>query len=302
MCYNHILYAIICSFMFDIWFHGDESHETRAMTRATVEQNAPVDAFARRQASTIKRHATQVKTTRLVNDEPPVTASNEALVEEFVDAQSQEDTRPISIPPYRMALTKLQGLKDQVEDLLSNGLICPNVSPLGPLVLFVRKKDGSLKLCIDYRQLYKIDLHSSYHQLKIRQEDVPKTGFYTKYGHYEFLVMSFGLTNALATFMDMMNWVVKPYLDIWTILWWYSLTTFWYTREVKKDEQHLKIVLQVLRDHRLYTKFSKCKFWLDSVSFLCHVISKEGVMVDPKKIEAVEKWPRLISVMEIRSF
>ena len=154
-------------------------------------------------------------------------------------------TKPISIPPYIMAPAELKELKAQLEELLSKGFIRPSTSPWGALVLFVKKKDGSLRLCIDYRQLNratirnqypllridelfnqlqgswvysKIDLRSSYHQLKVRENDVSKTAFRTRYGHYEFLVMPFGLTNAPAAFMDLMNRVFSPYLDKFVIV------------------------------------------------------------------------------------
>ena len=149
-------------------------------------------------------------------------------------------TEPISIPPYRMAPIELRELKAQLEELLSKGFIRPSISPWGAPVLFVKKKDGSLWLCIDYMQLNKvtirnqyplpridelfdqlqgsrlyskIELRSGYHQLRVQEGDVPKTAFRTRYGHYEFLVMPFGFTNAPAAFMDLMNRVFQPYLD-----------------------------------------------------------------------------------------
>ncbi|EOY20476.1 Uncharacterized protein TCM_046344 [Theobroma cacao] len=144
------------------------------------------------------------------------------------------------------------------------------------------------------------DLRSGYHQLRIRNEDIPKTAFRTRYGHYEFLVTSFGLTNAPAAFMDLMNRVFKPYLDKFVVVFINDILIYSKSRE--EHEQHLKIVLQTLREYRLYAKFSKCEFWLESVAFLGHVVSKDGVQVDPKKVEAVEKWPRPTLFTEIRSF
>ncbi|XP_049378066.1 LOW QUALITY PROTEIN: uncharacterized protein LOC125842802 [Solanum stenotomum] len=221
----------------------------------------------------------------------------------------EPDTRPISIPPYRMAPAELRELSAQLEDLLGKGFIRPSVSPWGAPVLFVKKKDGTMRMCIDYRQLNKvtvknrypmpriddlfdqlqgaavfskIDLRSGYHQLRIRAADIPKTAFRTRYGHYEFLVMSFGLTNAPAAFMDLMTRVFRPYLDLFVIVFIDDILT--------------------LRDQRLYAKFSKCEFWLESVAFLGHVVSKEGIRVDPAKIEAIRDWHRPTSVTEIRSF
>ena len=174
------------------------------------------------------------------------------------------DTQSISIPPYRMAPAELKELKEQLKDLLDKGFIRPSVSPWGAPVLFVRKKDGSLRMCIDYRQLNKvtiknkyplpriddlfdqlqgasyfskIDLRSGYHQLKVRECDIPKTAFRTRYGHFEFLVMSFGLTNAPAAFMDLMNRVFRPYLDMFVIVFINDILV--YPRSEDEHSDHL---------------------------------------------------------------
>jgi len=236
-------------------------------------------------------------------------------------------TQPISIPPYRIAPKELKELQKQLQELLDKGFIRPSSSPWGAPVLFVKKKDGTLRLCIDYRQLNrvtvrnkyplpriddlfdqlqgakcfsKIDLRSGYHQLKIKHEDIPKTAFRTRYGHYEFLVMSFGLTNAPAAFMDLMNRVFKPFLDKFVIVFIDDILV--YSKSQEEHEDHLRSTLQKLREHQLFAKFSKCEFWLDKVAFLGHVISRDGVHVDPSKVEAVQNWPRPTSVTEIRSF
>ncbi|KAH0705935.1 hypothetical protein KY285_010456 [Solanum tuberosum] len=195
------------------------------------------------------------------------------------------DTQPISIPPYRMAPAKLKELKEQLKDLLDKGFIRPSVSPWGSPVLFVKKKDGSLRMCIDYRQLNKvtiknkfpmpkiddffdqlqgvsnfsnIDLRLGYHQLKVRDSDILKTTFRTQYGHYEFLVMSIGLTNALAAFMDLIK-RFKQYLDMFIIIFIDDILI--YFRNEEEHVNHLWIVLQTLKDRQLFTKFSKCEFW-----------------------------------------
>ncbi|KAH0641913.1 hypothetical protein KY290_033526 [Solanum tuberosum] len=236
-------------------------------------------------------------------------------------------TRPISIPPYRMAPAELRELKSEIQELLDKGVIHPSASPWGAPVLFVKKKKGSMRMCIDYRQLNrvtirnkyplprvddlydqfhgasvfsKINLRSGYHQLKIRPEDVPKMAFRTRYGHYEFLVMSFGLSNAPGTFMSLMNGVFKPFLYSFMIVFIDNILV--YSKREEEHADHLCIVLGVLGKQRLYAKFSKCEFWLNSVAFLGHVVSKEGVMVDPQKIEAVKNWVRSSSVTEVRSF
>ena len=236
-------------------------------------------------------------------------------------------TEPISKAPYRMAPLELKELKVQMEELMSKGFVRPSTSPWRAPVLFVKKKDGSLRLCIDYRELNKvtirnqyplpriddlfdqlqgarvfskIDLRSSYHQLKIQSEDVPKTAFKTRYGHYEFLVMPFGLTNAPAVFMDLMNRIFQPYLDQFVIVFIDDILI--YSGSKEDHEEHLRVVLQILRENQLYAKFSKFQFWLDSVAFLGHVISAEGVYVDPQKIEAIVNWKPPTNVTEIRSF
>ncbi|CAL8163124.1 unnamed protein product [Prunus armeniaca] len=218
-------------------------------------------------------------------------------------------TNPIHQPPYRKAPAELHELKIQLQELVDLGFIRPSVSPWGAPVLFVKKKDGTMRLCIDYRQLNKvtvrnryplpriddlfdqlkgakyfskIDLRSGYHQLRVREEDIPKTAFRTHYGHYEFLVMPFGLTNAPAVFMDLMNRVFRPYLDRFVIVFIDDILT--------------------LRRKQLYAKFSKCQFWLDRVVFLGHVISAEGIYVDPRKVEAVMNWVQPTSVTKVRSF
>ncbi|KAL0537135.1 hypothetical protein IC582_026105 [Cucumis melo] len=239
----------------------------------------------------------------------------------------ESGTVPISRVPYRMAPAELKELKVQLQELLDKGFIRPSVSPWGAPVLFVKKNDGSMRLCIDYRELNKvtvknryplpriddlfdqlqgatvfskIDLRSGYHQLRIKDGDVPKTTFRSRYGHYEFIVMSFGLTNAPAVFMDLMNRVFREFLDTFVIVFIDDILI--YSKTEAEHEEHLRIVLQTLRDNKLYAKFSKCEFWLKQVSFLGHVVSKAGVSVDPAKIEAVTGWTRPSTVSEVRSF
>ena len=236
-------------------------------------------------------------------------------------------TAPIYVTPYRMAPTELRELKTQLQELLEKGYIRPSISPWGAPTLFVKKKDGTLRLCIDYRQLnrvtiknkyplprvddlfdqlqgarvfIKIDLRSGYHQLRIENADVQKTAFRTRYGHYEFLVMPFGLTNAPAVFMALMNKVFQPYLDKFVIVFIDDILV--YSRDEKEHANHLRLVLQTLREKQLYAKFNKCEFWLDQVVFLGHIVSGEGIKVDPKKIEAVLNWEPLKNVPELRSF
>ena len=193
--------------------------------------------------------------------------------------------------------------------------------------MFVKKKDGTMRLCIDYRELNKvtiknkyqlpriddlfdqlqgalvfseIDLRSGYHQLKIKEGDVQKTAFRTRYGHYEFLVMPFGLTNAPAAFMDLMNRVFKEFLDKFVIVFIDDILV--YSKSHEEHKEHLRVVLRILKEKKLYAKFKKCEFWLEQVTFLGHVVSKDGILVDPGKVEAVSNWPRPTTVSEVRSF
>ena len=234
---------------------------------------------------------------------------------------------PASITPYRMAPLELKELKFQLQELLEKGFIRPSVSPWGAPVLFVKKKDGTLRLCIDYRQLNKltiknkyplpriddlfdqlkgasifskIDLRSGYHQLRIKDADVHKTAFRTRYGHYEFLVMPFGLTNAPAAFMDLMNRVFRPYVDQFVVVFIDDILVYSKDREI--HDTHLRVVLETLRKEHLYAKLSKCEFWMNEVSFLGHIVSKEGIRVDPNKIEVVVEWKQTRNVTEVRSF
>jgi hypothetical protein len=213
---------------------------------------------------------------------------------EFV-IELQPGTAPISKRPYHMPPKELAELKTQLQELLDKGYIRPSSSPWGCPALFVKKKDGSLRMCVDYRPLNavtiknkyllpridvlfdqlacakvfsKINLRSGYDQIKIRPCDIPKTAFSTRYGLYEFLVMSFGLTNAPAYFMYLMNSVFMTELDNFVVVFIDDIII--YSKSEKDHAKHLRVVLQRLRDHKLYAKFSKCKFWLKSVKFFGH--------------------------------
>ncbi|KAA0061818.1 pol protein [Cucumis melo var. makuwa] len=190
-----------------------------------------------------------------------------------------------------MALAERKELKVQLQELLDKGFIRPSVSPCGAPVLFVKKKDGSMCLCIDYRELNK---------LRIRDSDISKTAFRSRYGHYEFIMMFFNLTNAPAVFMDLMNRVFKDFLNKFVIIFIDDILV--YSKIEVEYEDHLLQVLRTLRANKLYAKFFKCEFWLKKVSFLGHVVSSDEVSIDPAKIEAVTSWPRPSTVNEIRSF
>jgi len=146
----------------------------------------------------------------------------------------------------------------------------------------------------------KIDLRSGYHQILVRPEDAQKTAFRSRYGHYEYVVMPFGVTNAPAIFMDYMNRIFRPYLDQFVVVFIDDILIYSESRE--EHAEHLRVVLGILREHQLYGKLSKCEFWLEEVQFLGHVISTQGIAVDPAKIETVVKWERPQTVSEVRSF
>ncbi|GJT40492.1 putative reverse transcriptase domain-containing protein [Tanacetum coccineum] len=237
------------------------------------------------------------------------------------------DASPVVKSPYRLAPSEMLELSNQLKELQEKGFIRPSHSPWGAPVLFVKKKDGAMRMCIDYRELNKltiknryplpriddlfdqlqgaccfskIDLRSGYHQLRVREEDIPKTAFRTRYGHFEFTVMPFGLTNAPAIFMDLMNRVCKPYLDKFVIVFIDDILI--YSKSEEEHEVHLKTILDLLKKEKLYAKFSKCEFWLKEVQFLGHVVNRDGIHVDPSKVESVKNWKTPESSTEIRSF
>ncbi|GKB89085.1 reverse transcriptase domain-containing protein [Tanacetum coccineum] len=234
---------------------------------------------------------------------------------------------PVAKSPYRLAPSEMQELSAQLQELQDKGFIRPSHSPWGAPVLFVKKKDGALHMCIDYRELNKltiknhyplpiiddifnhlqgaryfskIDLRSGYHQFRVHEDDIPKTAFRTRYGHFEFTVMPFGLTNAPTVFMDLMNRVCKPYLDKFVIIFIDDILV--YSKSKDEHEVHLRLVLELLKKEELYAKFSKCEFWLQEVQFLGHVVNQNGIHVDPSKIEAVKNWKAPTTPFEIRSF
>ncbi|KAI3819888.1 hypothetical protein L1987_13741 [Smallanthus sonchifolius] len=173
--------------------------------------------------------------------------------------------KPIAKAPYQLAPPKMKELMTQLQELLDKGFIRLSVSPWGAPILFVKKKDGSMRMCIDYRELNKLTIknRSGYHQLKVKDDDIPKTVFHTRYGHYEFTVMSFGLTNAPAAFMDLMNRVCRPFLDRSVIMFIDDILI--YSRSECDHACHLRDILEVLRREKLFAKFSKCAFWLREI-------------------------------------
>jgi hypothetical protein len=239
----------------------------------------------------------------------------------------QPSTAPIAMAPYKMSHVEMKELKVQLQGLLEKGYIRPSTSPWGCSTLFVKKKDKELHLCVDYRPLNvvtiknkyplpridilfdqlagaqvfsKIDLCFGYHQIKINAKDIPKTAFMMRYGLYEYLVVSFGLMNALTHFMYLMNSIFMSELDQFAMVSIDDILVC--SRSMEEHEEHLQIVLQHLREHQLYAKFSKCEFWIKEVPFLGHVVSPEGIVVDPGKVKEVLEWKSPMTVSKVRSF
>jgi hypothetical protein len=234
---------------------------------------------------------------------------------------------PPSRPTIRLSATELAELKKQLTELEAAGFIRPSKSPFGAPILFVKKKDGTMRMCVDYRALNritvknsyplprvdelfdrlqgarffsKIDLRSGYHQIRIAPEDVPKTAFRTRYGHYEFLVLPFGLTNAPATFMHLMHQALRPLLDECALVFLDDILI--YSKTLEEHKQHVRRVLDALREQKLFAKESKCEFFKHEVEFLGHIVGREGVRMMEDKVEAVRAWPTPRSVRDVRAF
>jgi hypothetical protein len=226
-----------------------------------------------------------------------------------------------------MPPNELAELKTQLQDLLEKGFIRPSSSPWGCPTIFVKKKDQTLRMCMDTRPLNevtiknkyplprinilfdqltgarvfaKIDLRSGYHQIRIRPKDIPKTAFTTRYGLFEYLVMSFGLTNPLAHFTYLMNSIFMPELDKFMVAFIDDILI--YSKNEEEHAKHLRIVLTRLREHLLYAKFSKCVFWLEKIQFLGHVLSTKGIAVEPNKVKDILEWKPPTTVHQVRSF
>ncbi|GKB00878.1 putative reverse transcriptase domain-containing protein [Tanacetum coccineum] len=203
---------------------------------------------------------------------------------------------PVARAPYRLTPSEMKNLSDQLQEFSNKGFIRQSSSPWGASVLIDDLFDqlqGSIIYC-------KIDLRSGYHQLIVREEDILKKTFRTRYGHYKFQVMPFGLTNAPTVFMDLMNRVCKPYLDKFVIVFIDDILI--YSRNKKEHEEHLKVILELLKKEELYAKLSKCELWIPKVQFLSHVINSQGIHIDPAKIESIKDWASPKTPMEIRQF
>jgi hypothetical protein len=238
-----------------------------------------------------------------------------------------DGAKPVSQPPYRMSPIELEELRRQLKELLEAKFIKPSKSPYGAPVLFQKKKDGTLRMCNDYRALNKqtvknkypipliadlfdrlhgakvfskLDLRKGYYQVRIAEGDEPKTAIITRYGSFEFLVMPFGLTNAPATFCTLMQRVLAEFIDKFVVVYLDDIVV--YSNSMKEHEGHLRLVFKALRANNLYVKEEKCSFGLDEVSFLGHVVGNGKIQMDPQKIKAIVEWETPSKTTELRSF
>jgi hypothetical protein len=236
-------------------------------------------------------------------------------------------TPPISKRSYRMLVNELVELKKQIMKLQEKGFICPSSSPWGAPIMCVEKKDETQRMCVDYQSLNevtmknkyplprikdlfdqmkgarvfsKIDLRSVYHQVKIRESNIPKTTFRTRYGLYEHTMISFKLTNAPAYFMYLLNNVFIEYLDTFVMVFIDNILV--YSKSEEEHVEHLRLVLEKLRGNQVYAKSTKCEFWLNKVAFFGHVIYTGGISVDPSKVKDVLDWKSSQNVLEVCSF
>lgn len=239
----------------------------------------------------------------------------------------KEGAQPVSVRPYRYAYFEKDEIEKIVCELLQSRVIRPSQSPFSSPVLLVRKVDGSWRLCVDYRALNhitvkgkfpipvidelmdelngakifsKLDLRSSYHQIRVKADDVLKTAFRTHEGHYEFLVMPFGLTNAPSSFQALMNEVFKPYMRKFILVFFDDILV--YSKGLAEHLEHLEITLSLLQQHQLFAKKSKCRFACTEIEYLGHVISDQGVRADPIKLQSMVSWPQPKSIKSLRGF
>ena len=238
-----------------------------------------------------------------------------------------EDAKPTFRPLYRLSPFEHEEVRKQVADLLDKGWIEPSSSPFGAPILFVQKKDKSLRMCVDYRALNQqtvknryalpriddlidqlsgarfftsLDLAQGYHQIRVTKEDVPKTAFRTPLGHFQYLVLPFGLTNAPATFQSVMNEIFREHIGRFVLVYLDDILV--YSRTSQQHVEHVRCVLEILRKNRFYAKLKKCQFMTNQLLYLGHIIGEQGIRPDPAKLAALEGWKTPMNVQDVRSF
>lgn len=237
-----------------------------------------------------------------------------------------DETQTVNQTPYRLPFHQKNAMEELIKHMLESQLIRPSNSPFSSPVILV-KKDGTWRLCVDYRKqnsntvknkypipiledlldelfgakiFSKIDLRSGYHQIRMKESDIPKTAFTTHLEHFEYVVMPFGLTNAPATFQSLMNSVLSDFLRKFALVFFDDILIYSY--DMADHIHHLRSVLQVLRLNKLFAKMSKCTFGQSEIEYLGHIISKDGVSTDPSKIAIIEKWPKPENITQLRGF
>jgi hypothetical protein len=314
--------------------------------RPTPSVRAPSEISAIHEALSRGNRVSSVRLSAVLQSEPSVESVCRRTLSSFKDVFPEDlppglppsrevdfrieltpGSTPPSRPTFRLSTPELAELKKQLADLVAHGFIQPSKSPFGAPILFVKKKDGAMRMCVDYRALNnitiknayplprvdelfdrlqgarffsKIDLRSGYHQIRISPEDIPKTAFRTRYGHFEFLVLPFGLTNAPGTFMHLMHQTFREMLDEFVLVFLDDILI--YSKTLEEHERHVTAVLKKLRDSKLYAKESKCEFFKTEVEFLGHHVGRDGVRMMDNKIDAVNKWPTPTKVTDVRAF
>jgi hypothetical protein len=307
------------------WSPASASFEAVVPSQAPASESSRVNALSLDPSLVVARAAAlaeyrDVFPEQLPSGLPPSRSVDHKI--ELVPGHS-----PPSRPTIRLSAAEMAELKKQLDELEEAGFIRPSKSPFGAPILFVKKKDGTMRMCIDYRALNditvknsyplprvdelfdrlegakffsKIDLRSGYHQIRIDPDDVPKTAFRTRYGHFEFLVLPFGLTNAPATFMHLMHQTFRGCLDSFVLVFLDDILI--YSRTLDEHKRHVAEVLSRLRAAKLFAKESKCELFQTEVEFLGHHVGRDGVRMMEDKIQAVKEWPAPTKVGHVRSF